>query len=315
MAITIEQISAVSYAAVLAELRQPANQWAENAALRILEKSGFIQHVSLGVNIEVPVDYRANPDTAILAGDQDTAALLKTEVVTSAVYDIAQMNVPVTWTKGDDAKNPSESQKIALVKTLLTNAISSHDDLIEQTIFTTSAVGGIELNGLDTLVPTTGQGAVGGIDSAVETWWRNPADVYVDGSDIEAAMTSVFNLAAKGSGSSLQPKVLLSGSTPYTLFEAQLQALQRFGNAGEAQAGFKTLQFKTADYAYSQFGGGNIYFLNPKNYNLVVSKQYFRDKGSTYDVPGQNAFYFLVYSALQFVINNKSRLAVLSLAP
>lgn len=312
MALTIEQIAAVSYPAVLAEMRKPANQWVENAALRALERGGFIQHVSLGENIEVPLDYRANPDTAVLASDQDAASLLKTEVITSAVFDIAQINVPVTWTKGDDARNPSENQKIALVKTLLENAINSHDDLIEQRIFTTSAAGGVELQGLDNLVPTSGQGTPGGIDAALETWWRNPADTYVDGSDIEAAMTTVFNSAAKGSGSQLMPKILISGSTPHSLFESQLQALQRFGSEGEAKAGFKTLQFKTADYVYSQFGGNNIYFLNSKNYNLVVSKQYFRDKGSTFDVPGQNAFYFLVYSALQFVISNKSRLAVLS---
>lgn len=310
MALSIEQIAAVSYPAVLAEMRKPANQWAENAALRVLEKMGFIQHTSLGQNIEVPVDYRVNPDTAILASDQDAAALVKTEVITSAVYDIAQLNVPVTWTKGDDAKNPTESQKIALVKSLLENAINSHDDLIEQSIFTSSSVGGIEVNGLDVLVPQAGQGTPGGIDAAIETWWRNPNDTYVDGSDIEAVMTGVFNSAAKGSGSQLQPKVLISGATPYSLFEAQLQALQRFSSDSEAAAGFKVLKFKTADYVFSQYGGGNIYFLNPANYQLIVSKQYFRDKGSTYDVPGQNAFYFLIYSALQFIVNNKSRLAV-----
>jgi len=314
VALSIEQIAAVSYPAVLAEMRKPANQWVENAALRILERGGFIQHVSLGENIEVPLDYRANPDTAILASDQDAASLLKTEVITSAVYDIAQLNVPVTWTKGDEAKNPSETQKIALVKVLLENAINSHDDLLEQSIFTTSAAGGVELLGLDSLVPTSGDGTPGGITASVETWWRNPADTYTDGTDIEAAMTSVFNEAAKGSGSAVQPKVLISGSTPHSLFESQLQALQRFGSESEAKAGFKTLQFKTADYAFSQYGDDKIYFLNPKNYNMVVSKQYFRDKGSTFDVPGQNAFYFLIYSALQFVVSNKSRLAVLDLA-
>jgi hypothetical protein len=314
VALSIEQIAAVSYPAVLAEMRKPANQWVENAAMRVLEKGGFIQHKSLGENIEVPLDYRPNPDTAILASDQDAASLLKTEVITSAVFDIAQLNVPVTWTKGDEARNPSENQKIALVKALLENAINSHDDLIEQSIFTTSAAGGVELAGLDTLVPTTGEGQPGGIDASIETWWRNPADTYTDGSDIEAAMTAVFNEAAKGSGSTVQPKILISGSTPHALFESQLQALQRFGESDSVNAGFKNLKFKTADYTFSQYGGDQIYFLNPKNFNLVVSKQYFRDKGSTYDVPGQNAFYFLIYSALQFVISNKSRLAVLDLA-
>lgn len=236
--------------------------------------------------------------------------MVKTEVVTSAVYDIAQLNVPVTWTKGDDARNPTEAQKIALVKQLLENGINSHDDQIEQCIFTTSAAGGVEITGLTDLVPESGQGTVGGIDASVETWWRNASDTYTDGSDIEATMTNVFNIAAKGSGSQLQPKVLISGSTPNSLFESQLQALQRFTSSSEASAGFKVLQFKTADYIYSQYGGDDIYFLNPKNYQMIVSKQYFRDKGTTYDVPGQNAFYFLIYSALQFVTNNKSRLGV-----
>lgn len=313
MPLTIEQIAAVSYPAVLAESRKPANQWAENAALRMLESMGFIQRVSLGENIECPLDYRVNPDTAVLASDQDSASLLKTEVLTSAVYDIAQLNVPVTWTKGDEAKNPSESQKIALVKALLENAITSHDDLIETNIFTGSSAGGIETNGLDDLVPTSGQGSVGGISAVTETFWRNQTDTFVDGSDIEAAMTELYNACAKGTGG-LAPKVLVSGSATHALYESQLQSLQRFVDSNEADAGFKVLAFKGAKYIFSHKGGTSIYMLNPKNYQLVVSRQYFRDKGTTYDVPGQNAFYFLIYSALQFVTNNKSRLGVLSQA-
>jgi hypothetical protein len=314
MALSIEQIAAVSYPAVRAEMRKPANQWAENAAHKALERGGFIEHISLGENIEIPLDYRANPDTAILASDQDAASLLKTEIITSAVFDIAQLNVPVTWTKGDDAKNPSETQKVALVKALLENGVNSHDDLIEQTIFTTSAVGGVELLGLDTLIPTSGQGTVGGIDASVETFWRNPTDTYVDGSDIEAAMTDVYNDCAKGSGTQTLPKILISGSTPHALYESQLQALVRYSSSDSVDGGIKALKFKGADYIFSQYGGNKIYFLNPKNFKAVVSKQYFRDKGNTEAVPGQNAFYFLIYSALQMVVNNKSRLGVLDLA-
>lgn len=310
MALTIEQISAVSYPAVLAEMRKAANQWAENAALRIMEKQGVIQRISLGPTIEAPLDYRVNPDTAVLASDQDEASLVKTEVVTSASYSVAQISVPVVWTKGDDAKNPDDNQKIALVKQLLENGINSHDDLIEQCIFTTSTAGGDELNGLDNLVSAAGTGTVGGIDSSVETWWRNYADTYNDASDIEATFTTAFNRAAKGSGATLQPKFMISGTTPYVMYEAGLQTLQRFGDSSEADAGFKVLKFKNADYIFSQYGGTKVYFLNPKNYNIVVSKQYFRDKGNTIEIPAQNAFVFKIYSALQAVVNNRSRLAV-----
>lgn len=313
MALTIEQLASVSYPAVLAEMRNQ-NQWAENAALRELERQGAIKHISLGATIEAPLDYRPNPDAAVLAADQDTAALLKTEIVTAASFDIAQISVPVTWTKADEAKNPSENQKISLVKQILENGVNSHDDLIEQAIFTTSTSGGTELTGLADLVATAGTGTVGGIDSGTETWWRNQTDTYTDASDIEAGMTSVWNACMKGSGSSLIPSLLLSGSDPINTYEAQLQTMQRFINSKDADAGFTKLAFKSAPFVFSPYGASKIYFLNAKNYQLVVSKQYFRDKGNTNDVPGQNAFYFLIYSALQAIVNNRSRLGVLYLA-
>lgn len=303
-------MASVSYPAVLAEMRKGANQWAENAALRIMEKQGVIQRLDLGPTIEAPLDYRANPDTSVLANDQDEASLVKTEVMTSASYSVAQISVPVVWTKGDDAKNPTSNQKIALVKQLLENGINSHDDLIEQLIFTSSTAGGDEFNGLNSLVTASGTGTVGGIDASVEVWWKNYSDTYSDATDIEATFTTAFNKAAKGSGSSLQPKFMISGVAPHVTYESGLQTLQRFGDSSEADAGFKVLKFKNADYIFSQYGGTKVYFLNPKNYSIVVSKQYFRDKGNTVEIPTQNAFVFKIYSALQAIVNNRSRLAM-----
>lgn len=270
-----------------------------------------MQRVSLGDHIEAPLDYRVNPETAILATDEDTVSLAKTDVVTAASYAIAQLTVPVIWTKGDDAKNPTENQKISLVKQILENGINSHDDQIEKNIFVTSSAGGDELLGLDTLVPDDGQGTPGGIDASTETFWRNYSDTYTDASDIEAAMTTAWNTAAKGSGSSLAPKIILSGADAQAIFESQLQTLQRFVDTTEADAGFKVLAFKTARYSFSHYGDDHIYFLNPKSYQLIVSKQYFRDKGNTMEIPNENAFVFKIYSALQAITNNKSRLAVL----
>lgn len=310
MALTIEQIAAVSYPAVLAEMRKGANQWTENAALREMERQGVIQRVSLGPTIEAPLDYRANPDTAVLASDQDEASLVKTEIMTSASYAVAQISVPVVWTKGDDAKNPTENQKVTLVKQLLENGINSHDDLIEQLIFTTSTAGGDEFNGLSDLVTAAGTGVVGGIDSSIETWWKNYGDSYTDATDIEATFTTCFNKASKGSGAVLAPKFMISGVTPHSTYEAGLQTLQRFVDTDEADAGFKVLAFKNARYVFSQYGGTKVYFLNPKNYNIVVSKQYFRDKGNTQELQAQNAFRFFIYSAGQAIVNNRSRLAM-----
>lgn len=313
MALTVSQLAAVSYPLVLGAMRDPANQWLDTTAMKVLEKFGAIEKVDYGENIEVPLDYRSNPDSAVLATDQDQHALIKTEVLTSAVYDIAQISQAVTMTKADDVKNSSQAQKVSLVKALLRNAINTHDDLIEQLIFTSSTAGGTEFNGLDVLVPTSGTGSPGGISATTESWWVNYADTYLaDGSDMEAVMTTAHNETLKGSGSNMGSKFLLSGAAPHALYESGLTSLQRFNDTNEASGGFKTLYFKTNPYAFSQYGGENVYFLNSEHYKLTVSRQAFRDKSETIPVQGQNASYFIIYTALQAVTSNKSRLAVIS---
>jgi hypothetical protein len=307
MALSISQIVAVSYPAVLAEMRKAANQWSENAFLRELEKQGAIVRKSLGATIEAPLDYQRNPGTQILVTDMQPTSLSKTEVITAASYGIAEVSVPVVWSKKDEVQNPSENQKIALVKSLLENGIESHDDIIEQSLFTTSVNGFL---GLLTHVPTNGQGTDGGIDASTNVFWRNPASQYVDDTDIEAAFTTVYNAAAKGTGAKLIPTLMVSDGTTQALFEGTQQALQRWVDSQDLKAGFKTIGFKTCRYVFSQYGTNSVFFLNPKNFSLVASKEMFRDRGDTQEIPNANGYVTKIYSALQSVTNNKSRLGV-----
>lgn len=308
---SVSQIIAVSYNAVLADMRKAANQWAESALMRELEKQGGIQRKSLGPSIECPLDFQRNPQTAFLATELDPISLNKTEVVSSAVYTPAELSVPVVWSKRDEATNPSENQKISLVKQLLENGINSHDDIIESSLFAASATNGF--NSLVAMFPTSGQGTVGSIDSSVNTFWRHPQATYVDDTDIEAAMTTAYNQAAKGSGSAIQPSLLVSDAATQALFEGTQQAQQRYVDSQDLKAGFKTLAFKSARYVYSQYGTTSVFMFNPKTVFLVVSKEYFRDKGETQEIDNANGFAFKIYSALQLCTNNKSRVACVHL--
>ena len=307
MALTISQIMAVSYPAVLAEMRKPANQWAESALLRELEKQGAIERKSLGSTIEAPLDYRRNPGTVIQATDLQPLSMSKTEVITAASYDIAEITAPIVWSKKDEVMNPTENQKIALVKALLENGIQSHDDILEQALFGLSTNG---LLGLLTHAPINGQGSDGGIDSAIETWWRSQTATYTTSADIEAAMTTVWNRCAKGSGSKLLPTLIVSDGATQALFESAQQALQRWSNTDELKAGFKSLMFKNAKSVFSPYGTSSMYFLNPKNFSLVVSREYFRDKSDTQELQTQNGFTTRIYSAAQTITNNRSRIGV-----
>lgn len=310
MALTIGQIVAVSYPAVLAEKRKAANQWAESAFMRELERQGCIVRKSLGATIEVPLDYRINPGAAFLATDLTPTSMTKTEVLTAASYDIAELSVPIVWSKKDEVQNPTENQKVALVTSLLDNAIESHDAMIEDALFTTSTNGFL---GLPTHMVAAGTGSDGGIDSSTETFWRNQQATYVDDTDIEAAFTTVYNACAKGSGSMSEPKVAVSDGATQALFESTQQALQRFQDSQDLKAGFKTFMFKNARYVFSPEASTSVYFFNPRHLKLIVSAQYFRDRGDTQEIQNANGFVSKIYSALQTVTNNRSRLGVVHL--
>lgn len=301
----VSQIIAASYNLVLAEARKAANQWAQSSFLNELDRQGGLERKSLGAQIDMPLDYQINPGAGFTVGLTPTS-LSETEVVTSAVADIAELTVPVTWTKKTEAQNPSDNQKIALVKQLLTNGFNSHDDRIEYAMFQTSTTGFL---GFGTHITTAGTGSDEGIDSGTYTWWRNQQGTYVDDTDIEATFTLVWDQAAKGSGSDMVPTLMVSGATTQAVFEGSQQALQRY-ETQDLKAGFKTLMFKTARYVFSQYGGTNVYFMNPKNLMIIGSKEFFRDKGETRELQGQNGYNFNIYSALQCVTNNRSRLGV-----
>lgn len=310
MALSIGQMAAASYDAVLNEARKPANQWADSTFMSTLEEMGGIKKKAFSDTLEETLDYQRNQGGDFLATDLTLTSTTKTEVLTAAQYSPAELSIPVVWSKGDDMKNPSENQKIAFVKHLLVNALETHDEMIEEALFTTSTDGFL---GLQTLVPDSGQGTVGGISAATETFWRNYTDDYLDdASDIEAMLTDMHNSIAKGSGSKMTPNLLVSGSDPHALYESTLQPLQRYTSNAEGNGGFKKLAFKTASYIFSQYGGTRIYGLNTKALRLVVSSSYFRDKGEQKEFDNANGFVFKIYSGLQLVTNNKSRLGVLT---
>lgn len=309
---TISQILSVSYPAVLAEARKPTNQWADSAFMRALERLGAVKRISMGPTIEAPLDYQRNPNAGFLATDLQQTSLVKTEVITAASYTPGRLSVPIVWSKDDEAQNPTENQKVALVKSLLENALETHDDLIEEALFASSTDGFL---GMQSVIPDSGQGTVGGINAATDAWWRNYTDTYAaNGSDIEAALTAAFNSTSKGSGSKLGVKLIVSGSDAQAIYEAQTQTLKQFVNTDEADAGFKTLAFKTAPWVFSQHGGTRIYGLNPKSFRVTVSKEAFRQKGDTIEIPNANGYVVKLYSMLQTITDNKSRLFVLTQA-
>lgn len=305
MALTISQIVASSYAAV--EKKKAENQWAESALLRELQRQGFIKKVNLGATIDETLDYRRNAGAVVHTTDLQGLSLSKTEVLTAASYSIASVSVPMVWSKEDEAKNSTENQKIDFADAIMNNALESHDDLLEETLFTTAS----GLLGLNDLITEAGTGTVGGIDASIETWWKNKFDQYVDETDIESSMTGVWNACAKGSGSTKVPRILVSDGNTQAVFEGTQQPMQRYVDSEDLKAGFRTIAFKTARYIFSQKAtpADSIYFLND-SYTVKGSKQFFRAKGKEQELDNAQGTRVFIYSALQVTVKNRSRLGV-----
>lgn len=308
MALTnsISQIVASSFNAVVAAGRKPTNQWKSTALFDAFESQGFVDRIAGGPQIEVPLDYRRNPGTSFLAADLDPIAMGKTEVVGEAVYDKAILQVPVIWSYVDDASNPEENQKIDFVKALMANSLDSHDDIIEQALFGTTTTGFL---GLQTLIADNGQGTVGGLNSATDTFWRNIAATFaLAGTDMIAKLTLAYLSAAKGTGG-LEPSLLVSDATTQATFEATQQIFQRY-EGQDFKVGAKTLAFKNAKYIYSQYGTARVYMLNPKVFKLVVYKNAFRQKGKEQEINNALGLRVFMWSVCQAIVTARSRVAV-----
>lgn len=307
---TLTQIYTASYPLVVADARKPHDQWCENSAMKLLEKHGFIKRRSLGATIDVPLDYQINSEATFQASETTAVGDLtaKTSVLTTAQYAIAEVVAPVKWTYKDEATNPSVNQKLDLVKSLITNGLNSHDNKIEAALFTTTTNGFL---GFLTLMPEDGQGTVGGIDSGSDAFWRSKfgTNYQADGSDLEAILTAVWNSCMKGTGGKA-PKLLLSGSEPHALYEGSLTTQQRYVDSQDLKGGAISLAFKTASWGFSPHGDDHVFFLEPDSYELILSKEYNRHKGEVAELDARTMFQSKIYSALQSIAKNRSRIGV-----
>lgn len=113
--LTIDQIMAVCYPAALAD-RLNGHNWV-SPELRRLERQGRLTTSSLGAVVCLPQDPPPNK-----------------------YCEISEIDVPMAWSKLDDVRNETENKKISFVKSLIENAIESHDNILLQKIGTGKAI-------------------------------------------------------------------------------------------------------------------------------------------------------------------------------
>lgn len=133
-----------------------------------------------------------------------------------------------------------------------------------------------QIGGLSHIIQNNGQGTVGGINSAIFTFWRNKfremagLDAFTKAT-IKGDMNALWLDLNRGAD---KPDLLISSHDFFAVYWESLQDLQRFMDAKTAEAGFQTLKYTGSDVIFdsnSNFAttAQKMYFLNTEYLELV----------------------------------------------
>lgn len=191
------------------------------------------------------------------------------DVISAAEYQIKQIAVPVVISGLEQLQNSGKEQIIDLLEGRLAVAEASMANLAANGIYSDgTGSGGKQITGLGAAVPVVPTNTYGGIDRTVWTFWKNQV---VDTSGVTAAtvQSSWNSLWAKLVRGNDKPNLIIVDNSTWQIYMNSLQAIQRFQNTMQADAGFDSLKYMSADVVLDGGIGGNApvntaFFLNTK---------------------------------------------------
>jgi hypothetical protein len=252
-----------------------------NALLRRMMKKGNERIEDGGLSIVCPLDYAENNTYQRYSG-YDLLNVGASDVISAAEYQWRQIAINVVASGLELRTNSGGSKLINLVKARVKNAIRTFKNNFSADIYGDGTLPN-QINGLQALVSDAGTGTVGGIDSAVWTFWQNKvqsaAAPIQGGGAITPSKTTIQELMlplwlqlTRGDDNT---DLIVCDTNYYTFYEESLTSLKRYTDDGKADGGFVSLKYKTADVIYDGGSGiptNHMYFLDTDYLELVVHK-------------------------------------------
>jgi len=253
-----------------------------NALYNRLTKKGNIVYLDGGYEIVEPLDYTENSTYQRYSG-YDVLNISQQQVMSAANYAWKQVAINITASGLELRQNKGKNQLINLVKSRLKNAQRTFANNLSADMYSDGTATN-QINGLQALVSDLGTGTVGGINSSTYTWWKSilqsAASPLQGGSAITPSKTTFQSLMlplwlelTRGGD---KPDLIVSSNDYFTFYEESLTDLKRYTDDSDAQGGFISLKYKTADVIFDggTKGGGissaHMYFLNTDFLKLKV---------------------------------------------
>jgi hypothetical protein len=255
-----------------------------NALLSRMKSRGKIKTVGGGYEIAEPISYAENSTYQRYAG-YDALNTNASDVLTTVKYPYRQVALHVTASGREIRMNSSKEAMKNLVRERKNNAMDTATNQFSIDLYSSGALTE-QVNGLQNLIQTNGQGTVGGIDSATWTFWRNKFK-EATGTNTAATPSVANSVQFKGDMNALwlslnrgsdRPDLIVMTHDFYALYEVAEQEKQRYADSDLAKAGFTTLKYKSADVIFDDNAnfattGETAYFLNTNYLYLVQHRE------------------------------------------
>jgi hypothetical protein len=251
-----------------------------NALFRRLTEKGRVRREDGGLSIVCPLEYATNSTYQRYSGF-DALNINAVDVLTAAEFPWRQVAVNVAASGLELRTNMGESRIINFTKAKVKNAMNSFKNGMSGDIYSDGTAAN-QVNGVQALVPDTGSGTVGQINSSTFPFWQSlvqSAAAPLQGgsaltlgpSTIEALMLTLYIKATRGSD---QPDMIVMSDDLFTFYEQSQTALKRYSD-DKADGGFVTMKYKNADVFFDSSGGipgVHGYFLNTEYLEIVAHR-------------------------------------------
>lgn len=242
------------------------------ALLSRMKKKGVIKPTSGGRSLVKELSYKANETVKRYSG-YENLDIRPTQHLTAAEYTLKQMAVAVTMSGLEMLTNSGGEVAFDLLETRIDNAEKSLIETLSGDAYSDgTADSGKQMAGLQSIVSNTGQGTVGGIDSATWTFWRSQVMSSaiggfgaVSATTIQKYMNALYFNLVRGRQ---MPDLIVADNVFYKFYLESLQSIQRItSSSGSASIGFESLKYMNADVVLDGGIGGDcpastMYFLN-----------------------------------------------------
>jgi hypothetical protein len=242
-----------------------------NALLKRLKKKGNVKTVSGGRTIVQELEYAENGTYKRYSG-YEALNISPSDVFTGAEFNYAQAAVAISISGLEELQNAGEEAIIDLLEARISNAEKTLTNNIALDCYSDgTADGGRQIGGLQLLVPGSVGNLVGGINSTSYPFWQNIAFSSLNNggaansaSVAQSYMNRLYVQLVRGAD---KPDLIVADNNYWRFYLESLQAIQRFTDKEDVDAGFPSIKYFTSDVVLDGgFGGGapsnTMYFLN-----------------------------------------------------